>query len=125
MLEWEVTIPDKSCEQAHVLNPSIVDCGGKNVRQCLDLGRHLTLTTNPAECAIACKGLVSMFMFGSNESDISQCNERGCICSCGENIIFDGKCDNTRRHGFQTHQFIKETIGKSLQAHNILPDIYF
>ena len=114
LLEWELSIRDNSCNKTVQLlnsNPSIVDCTDKNVSQCLNTGRHLQLTTSPFECARACQGLSSIFMFGTNESDVNRCNGQGCICSCGPNIIAGGECDKTRRHDFETYRYAKEQIG--------------
>ena len=118
-IEWELAVNDKTfngTERVLVTNPSIVDCGYKNIAECLNSGRHLQLKTSLLECARACKGLVSTFMFGSNESDISRCNEQGCICSCGQNIIDNSKSDQRDLHGFDTYQYSQEEAGRSLQV---------
>ena len=124
----ELVISDHTCNKSAQLpesNPSIVDCSGKNVSQCLNSGRHLQLTTSPFECAQKCKGLLPMFMFGSNETDTNRCNDQGCICSCGQNIIANGECDTKRQYGFKTYQFVNKQIGRNLKVSNILPDTLF
>ena len=113
-LEWELAINDKACNGTDPIgnrNPSTVNCANKNITQCLTLGRHLHLKTSPSECARACKGMTLTFMFGSNETDNSRCNEQGCICSCGQNIDDNDQCDQPNPQGFQTYQFAQSDIG--------------
>ena len=115
-LEWELVINDKVCngtDQILNRNPLTVNCANANITQCLTLGRHLHLKTSPSECARACKGISFAFMFGSNETDNSKCNEQGCICSCGQNIDDNDQCDQPNPQGFQTYQFVQSDIGRN------------
>ena len=94
------------------LNSSIANCGNKNISQYLGSEPNLQLMPSPLECARACRSHES-FMFGTNDSDIKRCNETGCICSCGQDINHDVKCNQTTTHGFQVFQFLQERRGEN------------
>ena len=115
VLEWELITSSRICNTTkhdHSLNTSTIDCGNGNLSQCLKSKQNFQITTSAAECARACMGQASRFMFGTNDSDISWCNSKGCICSCAQNIsAYDG-CNKTVRDGFQTYQFFTDKRGR-------------
>ena len=117
LLDYELVLDNNTCNDTisgNNLQSVSVDCDNKNVSKCFSPGTSLQVLTSPMECARACKGIVSRFMFGTNESNNGLCDEQGCICSCGKNAIDDVQCDHANRLGFKTYQFLEEDIGRHL-----------
>ena len=102
----------KETKPTYGLNSSMENSGNKNISQYLNSEPNLQVMPSPLECARACRRQTS-FMFGTNDSDISRCNEKGCICSCGQDIIHDTECNRTAIHGFQVFQFLQEKRGEN------------
>ena len=116
--DYELVLNDNTCNdtaKGNNLHPESIECVNKNVSKCFSPGTSLQVMTSPMECARACQGLVSRFMFGTNESGNDHCNEQGCICSCGENVINDVQCDHPNRLSFETYQYLENEIGRDLQ----------
>ena len=62
------------------------------------------------ECAKACKGLASMFVFGTNDFEVDRCNAEGCTCYCETAAKDDGTCQIVDHNGFRLYRF--DTSGK-------------
>ena len=125
-LEWELvmnTNVSKEANPTYSLNSSIENCGNKNFSQYLNSETNFQLMTSPLECAKTCKSQASMFLFGTNDTDISRCNEQGCICSCGQNISLGMECNQTTGHGFRAYRFLQEKRGKNQKAFQIFFNI--
>lgn len=58
--------------------------------------------TSVSDCANACKGYASMFIFGTNEFGSKHCDEDGCSCYCET----DKNCDMVSHNGYRLYKFI-------------------
>ena len=47
--------------------------------------------SNIVECSLACKGVSTMFIYGSG----SKCNKDGCTCWCETSALSNGTCTYT------------------------------
>ena len=58
--------------------------------------------TSVSDCANACKGNASMFIFGTNEFGEKRCDGDGCSCYCET----DKNCDMVPHNGYRLYTFI-------------------
>ena len=57
------------------------------------------------ECAKACKGIASMFVFGTNDFEVDRCNAQGCTCYCETAAKDDGTCQIVDHKGYRLYRF--------------------
>ena len=60
------------------------------------------------ECADACFGVSSMFIFGTNDYGTARCEGNGkqCQCFCETSATDDGSCDITDHNGYRLYKYI-------------------
>ena len=68
------------------------------------------------ECAMACNGVSSMFVFGTNDFGTTRCYADGCTCLCETGAKDDGTCDTVSNKGYHLYRFGTEGIEWSLVA---------
>ena len=75
------------------------ECGGKEESK----GKLDSLQ----ECADACYGVASMFIFGTNDFGKDRCESNGkqCDCYCETSANDDGTCDITDHDGFRLYKY--------------------
>ena len=56
-------------------------------------------------CALNCKGVASMFIFGTNKFGTNRCNRNGCKCYCETSASDDGSCNIKNHKGYQLYKF--------------------
>ena len=69
-------------------------------------------TTNDIEvCAQSCKGVASMFAFGTNDFGRPRCNvdkwQNGCACYCETAAMPDGTCSMASHNGLRLYKYEK------------------
>ena len=59
------------------------------------------------ECADACYGAASMFVFGTNEFGNAHCDSNGtqCLCLCETSATDDGTCDMSDHTGYNLYKY--------------------
>ena len=57
------------------------------------------------ECAMACDGVSSMFVFGTNDFGTTRCYADGCTCLCETGAKNDGTCDTIENKGYHLYRF--------------------
>ena len=75
------------------------ECGGSEVSK----GRLDSLL----ECADACYGVASMFIFGTNDFGDPRCEDNGkqCKCFCEDSANVDGTCDTIDHNGYRLYKY--------------------
>ena len=65
-----------------------------------------------AECAKACRGISSMFIYGTNDFGTSRCNKwrEYCECYC-ETSSKAGKCQMIFNAGYKLYKYIDDKEG--------------
>ena len=56
-------------------------------------------------CASQCKGVASMFIFGTNDYGTDRCNDDGCSCYCETSATEEGTCNRKNHNGFRLYKF--------------------
>ena len=64
------------------------------------------------ECAYRCKGISTMFIFGTNEYGHEQCWGKKCACICETGAYYDGTCKQIGQDGFLLFKYAYK--GKSV-----------
>ena len=77
------------------------ECGG------LEIAR--AATTDIKECADACYGISSMFIFGTNDFGRTRCDPK-CHCFCETAATPDGTCNTVTSDGFRLFTYEKGMI---------------
>ena len=57
------------------------------------------------KCAKACKGVASMFAFGTNDFGVPRCYADGCTCLCETGASDDGTCSMVDHKGYHLYRF--------------------
>ena len=74
------------------------------------------------ECAYSCKGISSMFIFGTNDYGDERCWDDKCTCICETAAADDGTCNQIGHKGYRLFKY--EYSGKNLLVvHNGVNDI--
>ena len=75
------------------------DCGGSAVWK------------GPAKdlenCAENCKGVSTMFVFGTNDWGTNRCDPEGCACFCATAANPDGTCSINEHNGYRLFKYEK------------------
>ena len=71
------------------------------------MGRFLVVD----ECASSCKGISSMFAFGTNDFGTNRCYDDGCSCLCETSATEEGTCDSVNHNGYILYKY-KMTTSK-------------
>jgi hypothetical protein len=61
------------------------------------------------DCARACKGVATMFAFGTNEFGDPRCNTDGCSCYC-ETSARGGNCNVESHNGYRLYKYGKYQV---------------
>ena len=59
------------------------------------------------ECASKCKGVASMFVFGTNDFGVNRCDSNGCECYCETSATVEGTCSQRNHEGFNLYKYNK------------------
>ena len=61
---------------------------------------------NAEQCAVACKGWSTLFVFGTNDFGTNRCNDEGhCRCYCETQALKDGTCSQIDHAGYRLYKF--------------------
>ena len=61
-----------------------------------------------SDCAAACKGISSMFAYGTDDYGGDQrCFDDGCKCYCETAADRDGSCQQKNTNGYRLYKYIK------------------
>ena len=71
-------------------------------KECIGSETNQGKMTSVSDCANACKGNASMFIFGTNEFGQKRCDGDGCYCYCET----DKNCDMVSHNGYRLYTFI-------------------
>ena len=66
-----------------------------------DVGKLHSVDT----CGSMCKGLASMFAFGTNDFGTNRCNSDGCSCLCETSAADQGTCDIVGHNGYRLYKY--------------------
>ena len=58
------------------------------------------------DCANVCRGISSMFAFGTNDFGEDRCNEKGCRCLCEISASQDGSCTQVNHDGYRLYKVL-------------------
>ena len=61
------------------------------------------------ECAEACKGVASMFAFGTNDFGVDRCNGNGCKCLCETGAVDGYPCDIVNHNGYRLYKYVRSS----------------
>ena len=73
------------------------ECSGSETHK----GRFVTVE----ECALSCKEVASMFIFGTNNFGTTRCNTNGCKCYCETSAQDDGSCNVINHNGYLLYKY--------------------
>ena len=59
------------------------------------------------DCASQCKGVSSMFAFGTNDFLKNRCNKEGCNCLCETSATEEGTCERVDHNGYRLYKYSK------------------
>ena len=76
------------------------ECSGSEVEK----GKIKTIN----ECANSCKGVASMFAYGTNDFNNGRCNTDGCECICESAADADGACATSDHSGYRLYRFSRD-----------------
>ena len=60
------------------------------------------------ECARVCKGISSMFAFGTNDFGEDQCISEGCKCLCEVSALKHGECTLLESLGYRLYRYVSK-----------------
>ena len=83
------------------------ECKGKDV----DQGQKDSLE----DCAKACIGKASMFIFGTNDFGVDRCDGESCQCFCETSANADGTCNMVENKGYRLYKL--RSLGKYQPYH--------
>ena len=63
--------------------------------------------TDLGGCAEACKGISSMFAYGTNDFGTNRCYDDGCSCLCETSATEKGTCDRIDHNGYRLYIYSK------------------
>ena len=75
------------------------ECGGSEINQGGFKGVE--------DCASICKGVASMFAFGTNDYLNNRCYSEGCKCLCETAASDEGTCSQVAHNGFRLYKYEK------------------
>ena len=58
------------------------------------------------ECARVCKGISSMFAFGTNDFEGDKCTSDGCKCLCEVSALKHGECTLLENLGYRLYRYV-------------------
>ena len=79
------------------------------------------------ECANSCKGVASMFAYGTNDFNNNRCNTDGCHCLCENVADADGTCTTSNNSGYRLYRLTggKYPFSNSSHAQNKTGNMIF
>ena len=57
-----------------------------------------------ADCAQACRGIASMFLYGTTDFGTKRCDSEGCNCVCETNAR-SGDCEEVDHKGYRLYKY--------------------
>ena len=57
------------------------------------------------DCATACKGVASLFAFGTNDFENNRCYNNGCDCLCETAATSQGTCEQKDHDGYRLYKY--------------------
>ena len=73
------------------------ECGGSEVWK-----GHLPIVD---DCASECKGIASMFAFGTNDFKNNRCEQKGCACYCETSATEKATCNTVDHNGYRLYKY--------------------
>ena len=67
--------------------------------------KQVGMVPSISDCASACKGLSSMFAFGTNDYGNALCSNLKCQCLCETSASPGGKCTKVRHTGYHLYKY--------------------
>ena len=61
--------------------------------------------TEIGDCASACIGISSMFIFGTNDFGTNRCYDDGCECFCETSASPIGSCNTISHEGYRLYKY--------------------
>ena len=86
------------------------ECGGAELAD-WNIGDGRPLTFDVGYCADRCKGISTMFAFGTNDYSGNRCYpknnypNKGCNCLCETAAKADGTCTSTGHSGYRLYRY--------------------
>ena len=75
-------------------------------KRCPSLGDHKGILNSVDSCGSVCKGVASMFIFGTNALGGSGCNSNGCDCFCATGATDQGTCTTVENNWTHLYRFL-------------------
>ena len=73
--------------------------------ECAGSGKSIWGQADVSECAGKCKGIASMFTFGTNDYGTPRCGNSGCDCYCMLDATSTGSCDQNNHAGYRLYRY--------------------
>ena len=70
------------------------------------------------DCASQCKGVASMFAFGTNDFGESRCYNDGCRCLCETSATEEGTCTTVDMDGYRLYKYSSPNLGDYYVSRN-------
>ena len=86
-LEWELLVAKQECSGSEI-----------------DKGKLPSVD----DCASQCKGVASLFAFGTNDFGTDRCdNVDGCTCLCETSATEEGICNTESHNGYRLYKYLE------------------
>ena len=89
-----------------VLVSDVSECSGSEI----DQGQ----LENVIQCGERCRGVSTMFIFGTNDYGKTPCENGKCRCWCETSATTDGTCDITTNNGFRLYAYVGDDFAKGM-----------
>ena len=85
-------------------------------KECSGSEIHIAALHVVDECASRCKGVASMFVFGTNDYGEARCWDEGCSCYCETSATEEGTCSTVNHRGYRLYKYGITTLKGSYHA---------
>ena len=92
------------------------ECGGSE--------KKIGMVSSIGGCAAACKGLSSMFTFGTNDYGNARCTNSNskCQCLCETSASSDGTCEEVHHTGYRLYKYVTSDEDKGSVVTREIPN---
>ncbi len=85
-------------------------------KECTGHGEYKGRFQDLVDCANACNGVSTMFIFGIENRTQSRCNNDGCKCFCETSAAANGTCNMTPHNGYRIYGY-QNSLGSCLSRY--------
>ena len=74
-------------------------------KECGGLEHYAGIQTNLEDCARSCRGISSVFAYGTNDYGTIRCYNQGCHCYCETSSFPNGTCSLVNHNGYRLYKY--------------------